>query len=73
MLSVCFSFPAEAVDPEASVSSVGSLEDQSEPVESAVTDSKAEAFEALRILSLLAGIEIKLFKDEPQLVIYQCL
>ena len=69
VLSVHFSHLAEAVDPEASVSSVGSLEDQSEPAESTVSDSKEEAVEALRIFSLLAGIEIKLFNDEPQLVI----
>lgn len=31
-------------------------------------DSEAEAFEFLRILSSLAGIEIKLFRDEPELV-----
>lgn len=34
----------------------------------AAADSGTEAFEFLRILSKLEGFELKLFRDEPQLV-----
>ncbi len=63
---------APSVDEAASASS-GNGPSLTDDAKSAVTpsvDSEAEAFEFLRILSSLTGIEIKLFRDEPELVIH---
>ncbi len=61
---------AQPVNEADSVSS-GDLPAQSERTGSAEisrADSETEAFEFLRVLSSLSGFEIKLFRDEPELV-----